>query len=84
MGHALEIEVTFDGVLVFRVVNLLFVVEASIVVTEVCLVEGLGLVVSKSVGSTDLVGVLVSLSAPSGAVPVLTVHRVARAELFQG
>lgn len=83
MGHTPTIEFSFVSVFVLLVKDDLFVVEPSIVVAQICLVEGLGLVVSLSVGSSQLVSVLVPLGAPSGAIPVLTVHGVTRAQLLE-
>lgn len=83
MGHAHLIEYSFVSVFVLLVKDDLFVVEPSIVVAQIGLVEGLGLVVSLSVGSSELISVLVPLGAPSGTIPVLTVHRVAGAQLLE-
>ena len=57
--------------------------RVAVVVAHVGLMEGLGLVVALSVGSSELIGVLVPLGAPAGAVPVLAVHGVAGAELLE-
>ena len=83
MGHASGVEHSFGSVFVLFVEDDLFVVESSVVVTHVGLMEGLGLVVALSVGSSELIGVLVPLGAPAGAVPVLAVHGVAGAELLE-
>ena len=83
MGHAHLVEYSFVSVFVLLVEDDLFVVEPSIVVTDFGLVEGLGLVVSLSVGSSELISMLVPLGAPSGAIPVLTVHGVTGAQLLE-
>lgn len=83
MGHASGVEHSFGSVFVFFVEDDLFVVESSVVVAQIDLMEGLGLVVSLSVGGSELIRVLVPLGAPAGAVPVLAIHGVAGAELLQ-
>jgi len=83
VSHAHSVELSLVRVLVSKIEHLLFMVEAAVVVAQLSLVEGLGLVVAQSVGGADLVGVLVALGAPAGAIPVLTVHGVARAELLE-
>lgn len=54
--------------------------EATVVVAELGLVEGLGLVELHAVQGSDLVSVSVSLSAPEGTIPVLTVACIAGRE----
>lgn len=83
MSHAHFVESTCVRVLVFEIEHLLFVIETSIVVTELRLVEGLRLVVAESVGRADLVCVLVALSSPTGTIPVLAVHGVTGAKLLK-
>ena len=56
-------------------------VKSSVVVLKLCLVEGLWLVETVTVGSSNLVGVLVCLGSPTGAVPVLSVFAVTTSEL---
>lgn len=56
--------------------------KTTVVVSELGLVEGLGLVKLKSVQGADLIGVGVILGSPEGAVPVLTVSTVTGSKLF--
>lgn len=83
MGHASGVEHSFGSIFVLFVEDDLFVVESSVVVAQVGLMEGLGLVVSLSVGRSELIRVLVPLGAPAGAVPVLAIHGVAGAQFLE-
>jgi hypothetical protein len=83
VGHASGVEHSFGSVFVLFVKDDLFVVESSVVVAHIGLMEGFRLVVSLSVGGSELIGVLVPLGAPAGAVPVLAIHGVAGAELLE-
>jgi len=65
VSHAHFVKLTLLRVLVPEVENLLFVIEPTIVVTQVRLVERLWLVVSESVRSANLVSMLVAFGAPS-------------------
>jgi len=58
-------------------------VKTAVVVSELRLVEGLGLIELESVEGTDLVGVGVVLGSPEGAVPVLTVSTVTGSEFLR-
>jgi len=83
VSHALKVERACVRVLVFEIEHLLFVIETSIVVAELRLVEGLRLVVTESIGRADLVCVLIALSSPTGTIPVLAVHSVTGAKLLK-
>jgi len=69
--------------LVCSVPDLLGQLKAAVVVAQLRLLEGLGLVKLHPVEGAHLVSVRVLLSAPGGAVPVLPVGRVARGELVR-
>jgi len=56
-------------------------VEATVVVAQLRLVEGLGLVKLHAVQGSDLISVSVSLSAPQSTIPVLAIACIARREL---
>jgi hypothetical protein len=72
------------GVFVLDVEQGLSGVKSSVVVLKLCLVEGLWLVETVTVGSSNLVGVLVCLGSPTRAVPVLSVLTVTTSDLVKG
>lgn len=82
-GHSKFVKRSLICVLVTHVEYLLLESETSVVVTEVRLVEWLGLVKPVSVGRAHLISVRVNFCAPARAVPMLAVHGVARTLFFQ-
>lgn len=70
--------------LVLNIEDELFGLEAAVVVAELGLVEGLGLVEAVSVSGTDLVSVLVLLSLPLSTVPQLSVRAITGSQLVGG
>lgn len=69
---------------VLNVIDSLVFLKAAVIVAELGLVEGLGLVEALAVEGAHLVSVLVRLGGPAGAVPKLTVRGVATGELSAG
>lgn len=69
------------GVFVLDVEHGLFGVKSSMVIFKLCLVERLWLVETVTVGSSNLIGVLVCFGSPTRAVPVLSVFAVTTSEL---
>ena len=74
----------FVSVFVLDVEHSLLGVKSSVVIFECCLVEGFWLVKTVTIGSSNLVSVLVGLGAPARSVPVLSVFTVTTGELIQG